>query len=155
MVIGLNYSAFKSLFQNADGMADGVEYIENTYSLKTLTEFIGKKPEFVSIVSYNINHPDSGIFYGADIPRTMGALGNILLLIEYERQIALGILNPDDLIEFNAHEGFQVSVFERLGVCMKCAQIVEMQLFVGNEIVYIRSVIIVQHICIIFCVQSM
>lgn len=110
MVIGLNYSAFKSLFQNADGMADGAEYIENTYSLKTLTEFIGKKPEFVSIVSYNINHPDSGIFYGADIPRTMGALGNIFLLIEYERQIALGILNPDDLIELQEIEKFALPI---------------------------------------------
>lgn len=118
MVIGLNFSAFKSLFANADGMADGAEYIENTYSLKTLTEFIGEKPEFVSIVSYNVNDPDSGIFYGADIPRTMGALGNIFLLIEYERQVAEGILNQDDLVELdeiekyllpqinqNAHEG--------------------------------------------------
>lgn len=118
MVIGLNYPAFKALFANADGMADGSEYIENTYSLKTLTEFIGEKPEFVSIVSFNVDDPDSGIYYGADIPRTMGALGNIFLLIEYERQVADGIVNPDDLVDLaeieryllpqvnqNAHEG--------------------------------------------------
>jgi len=99
-------------------MADGAEYIENTYSLKTLAEFIGEKPEFVSIVSYNVNDPDSGIFYGADIPRTMGAIGNIFLLIEYERQVAEGLLNPIDLVGLkeiekyllpqvnqNAHEG--------------------------------------------------
>jgi hypothetical protein len=118
MVIGFNYSAFKSLFANADGMADGAEYIENTYSLKTLTEFIGEKPEFVSIVSFNVNDPDSGIFYGPEIPRTMGALSNIFLLIEYERQVADGELDPDDLVGLdeiekyllpqvnqNAHEG--------------------------------------------------
>jgi len=118
MVIGLNYSAFESLFTNRDGMADGSEYIENTYSLKTLTEFISEKPEFVSIVSFNVNNPDSGIYYGADIPRTMGALGNIFLLIEYERQVAEGILNPYELVALdeiekyllpqinqNAHEG--------------------------------------------------
>ena len=99
MVIGVNYSAFKSLFANTDGMADGSEYIENTYSLKTLTEFIGKKPEYVSIVSYNVENPDSGIYYGADVPRTMGSLANIFLLIEYERQVADGILNPTDVIE--------------------------------------------------------
>ncbi len=125
MVIGLNYSAFKSLFANADGMADGAEYIENTYSLKTLTEFIGEKPEFVSIVSFNVEDPDSGIFYGADIPRTMGALGNIFLLIEYERQVEEGKLNPDDLVGLeeiekyllpqvnqNAHEGALASLTE-------------------------------------------
>ena len=54
MVIGANYSAFKSLFANSDGMTEGAEYIENTF-LKTLTEFIGKKPEYVSIVSFNVN----------------------------------------------------------------------------------------------------
>ncbi len=106
------------MFANADGMAEGSEYIENTYSLKTLTEFIGEKPEFVSVVSFNVNDPDSGIFYGANIPRTMGALSNIFLLIEYERQVAEGILNPEDLVNLveiekyllpqinqNAHEG--------------------------------------------------
>ncbi len=118
MVIGLNYPAFKALFANADGMAEGSEYIENTYSLKTLTEFIGEKPEFVSIVSFNVDDPDSGIYYGANIPRTMGALGNIFLLFEYERQVSEGLINPDDLVDLseieryllpqvnqNAHEG--------------------------------------------------
>ena len=108
MVIGLNFSAFKSLFANADGMAEGSEYIENTYSLKTLTEFIGEKPEFVSIVSFNVEDPDSGIFYGADVPRTMGALGNIFLLIEYERQVAEGILNPDELVNLDEIEKYQL-----------------------------------------------
>ena len=118
MVIGANYSAFKSLFANSDGMTEGAEYIENTYSLKTLTEFIGKKPEYVSIVSFNVNDPDSGIFYGSEITRTMGSLGNIFLLIEYERQVDEGVLNPHTVVHLseidkyllpqinqNAHEG--------------------------------------------------
>lgn len=118
MVIGANYSAFKSLFANTDGMAEGAEYIENTYSLKTLTEFIGKKPEYVSIVSFNVNDPDSGIYYGSEINRTMGSLGNIFLLIEYERQVNEGVLNPNAVVDLseidkyllpqinqNAHEG--------------------------------------------------
>ena len=118
MVIGANYSAFKSLFANSDGMTEGAEYIENTYSLKTLTEFIGKKPEYVSIVSFNVNDPDSGIFYGSEIIRTMGSLGNIFLLIEYERQVDEGVLNPNTVVDLseidkyllpqinqNAHEG--------------------------------------------------
>lgn len=118
LVIIPNYSAFKTLYANNDGMRDGYEYIESTYSLKTLTEFIGEKPEFFSIVSYNVNDPDSVFFYNPDELSTLGSMGNIFLLIEYERQIAEGLLDPNALVNLqeiekyllpqinqNAHEG--------------------------------------------------
>jgi len=98
MVIGLNYSGFKTLFQNEEGMAEGSEFIENTYSLKGLTEFIGEHPEWASITSYNVNDPDSGIYYQSDVPRTLGATANIFLLIEYERQVNEGMLDPTEEI---------------------------------------------------------
>lgn len=93
-----NYSAFKTLFENTDGMADGYEYVESTYSLKGLTEFIGDHPEFMSVVSFNVHDPDSGIFYQADTPRTMGTLSNIILLLEYERQVLEGMIDPTEPI---------------------------------------------------------
>lgn len=96
LVIGTNYSAFKTLFENNDGMRDGYEYIESTYSLKSLTEFIGEHPEFMSVVSFNVNNPDSGIFYMPDIPRALGTLSNFFLILEYERQVNSGLLNPDE-----------------------------------------------------------
>ena len=98
MVIGLNYSGFETLFENEAGMAEGSQYIENTYSLAGLADFIGEHPEWVSITSYNINNPDSGIFYQDDVPRSMGATSDLFLLIEYERQIASGLLNPEEKI---------------------------------------------------------
>lgn len=98
MVIGLNYSGFKTLFQNEEGMAEGSEYIESTYSLKGLAEFVGEHPEWVSITSYNVNNPDSGIFYQTDVPRTLGATANLFLLIEYERQVVEGLLDPAEEI---------------------------------------------------------
>lgn len=98
IVIGFNYSAFKTLFANNDGMRDGYEYIESTYSLKALTEFIGDHPEYMSVVSFNVNNPDSGIYYNADVPRTMGTLANFFLILEYERQVERGEINPDEII---------------------------------------------------------
>mgnify|MGYP001302021784 CR=1 FL=1 len=98
MVVGLNYSAFKTLFQNAEGMAEGSEYVENTYSLKDLTRFIAEKPVYVSVMSYNVNQPDSGIFYQVDIPHTLGFMGSIFLVAEYERQVADGILDPGEVV---------------------------------------------------------
>ncbi|WP_157464814.1 serine hydrolase [Balneola vulgaris] len=89
-----NFNAFKTLFKNTDGMQEGYEYVESTYSLKGLTEFIGEHPEFMSIVSFNVEDPDSGIYYGADIPRTQGTIANFFLLTEYARQVQEGIIDP-------------------------------------------------------------
>ncbi|WP_020401928.1 serine hydrolase [Gracilimonas tropica] len=98
MVIGLNYSGFETLFENEAGMAEGSQYIESTYSLAGLADFIGEHPEWVSITSYNINDPDSGLFYQEDVPRSLGATSNLFLLIEYERQVTSGLLNPEEQV---------------------------------------------------------
>lgn len=106
LVIGLNYSGFETLFENEEGMAEGSQYIENTYSLAGLAEFIGEHPEWVSITSYNINDPDSGIYYRADVPRALGATSNLFLLIEYERQVSNGILDPSESISLKEIKKF-------------------------------------------------
>ncbi len=98
LVIIPNYSAFKTLYDNNDGMREGYEYIESTYSLKALTEFLGDHPKYISIVSFNVENPDSGIYYQADVPRTMGTLTNFFLLLEYERQVKEEILDPNEVI---------------------------------------------------------
>lgn len=98
LVIIPNYSAFRTLYDNNDGMREGYEYIESTYSLKALTEFLGDHPEFISIVSFNVDNPDSGIYYQAEVPRTMGTLTNFFLLLEYERQVEEGILDPNEVV---------------------------------------------------------
>lgn len=99
LVIIPNYSAFKTLYDNNDGMREGYELIESTYSLKALTEFLGDYPEYISIVSFNVDNPDSGIYYQADVPRTMGTLSNFFLILEYERQVQEGILDPNEVIQ--------------------------------------------------------
>ncbi|GAB5409399.1 MAG: hypothetical protein BalsKO_17640 [Balneolaceae bacterium] len=88
-------------------MRDGYEYIESTYSLKALTEFIGDHPEYMSVVSFNVNDPDSGIYYNADSPRTMGTIANFFLILEYERQVETGELNPNEVLtDINEIERF-------------------------------------------------
>lgn len=79
-------------------MRDGYEFIESTYSLEALTKFIGDHPKYMSVVSFNVNNPDSGIFYQPDVPRTLGSLSNLFLLLEYERQVESGQLNPNEII---------------------------------------------------------
>lgn len=106
IVFGLGWEAFDTINKNRTGLAEGSEWVEKTYSLQGLTEYIGANPQHVSVVSYNVNAPDSGIFYNADTPRTMGALQNILLLIEYERQVEEGILDPGKQVQISELEPF-------------------------------------------------
>jgi len=101
IVFGLGWEGFQTLFQNEEGLAEGSEWIEKTFSLKGLTEYIAENPQHVSVVSFNVNDPDSGIFYNAETPRTMGALQNLLLLIEYERQAELGQIDPEKTVTPN------------------------------------------------------
>ncbi|MFY0684483.1 MAG: hypothetical protein JXR20_08020 [Balneola sp.] len=101
-----NYSAFKTLFSNTDGMKEGYEYVEKTFSLRGLTEFIGEHPEYMSVVSFNVNQPDSGIYYGGDIPRAQGAMSNLFLLIEYERQVSTNKINPQNEVDIDDIERF-------------------------------------------------
>ncbi|MFN1835899.1 serine hydrolase [Balneola sp. MJW-20] len=106
MVIGFNFTAFETLFKNKDGMVEGSEYVPNTYSLKGLTEFIGDHPEFASITSYNVNDPDSGIFYQSDKLISLGATTNLFLMMEYERQVEAGMLDPEEEIALAEIEKF-------------------------------------------------
>ena len=101
-----NYSAFKTLFSNTDGMREGYEYVEKTFSLKGLTEFIGEHPEYMSVVSFNVDQPDSGIYYGADTPRAQGAMSNLFLLMEYERQILADEINPNEEVNIEDIQRF-------------------------------------------------
>lgn len=80
-------------------MREGYEYVEKTFSLKGLTEFIGEHPEYMSVVSFNVNQPDSGIYYGADIPRAQGAMSNVFLVMEYERQVLANEIDPNQEVD--------------------------------------------------------
>lgn len=106
LVFGSSYSAIKTLRENRESLAEGSEYIIHTQSLKGLTVFVGGHPEHVSIASFSVSHPDSGIFYEADEPRTLGTLTNLLLLIEYERQVAQGLLNTDKKVDLKHIERY-------------------------------------------------
>ncbi len=113
-----NFSAFKTLFQNGEGMSEGSEYVANTYSLADLTRFIGSKPEHVSVVSLSIDQPDSSLYYQENNLRTMGSLGNLILLYSYANGVESSQLDPNEelsieeiskyrlpLISQNAHNG--------------------------------------------------
>ncbi|MCH8556341.1 MAG: class A beta-lactamase-related serine hydrolase [Balneolia bacterium] len=108
MVIGLNWTAFKVVFSDPETFSEGSEWIETTYSLAGLVEYIEANPQHVSMVSLNLNNPDDSLLYNEHEPRVMGALANIFLLMEFERQYEAGTLNPDTKINRDEIDAFVV-----------------------------------------------
>lgn len=105
---GYNLDALFTLFENQEGIKEGQEWVEKTYSLKGLTEYIGEQPQHVSVASIAINNPDSSIQYNTHTPRTMGRLANIFFITEYARQVEDGTINPDEQISFSDLSQYQL-----------------------------------------------
>jgi len=90
-----NMDAFITFFNNRQAMGEGSEWVEKTYSLKALTEYIAANPEHVSVASIVINQPDSAIYFESTSPRTMGTLGNIFIIAGVLDAFEKELLHPD------------------------------------------------------------
>jgi hypothetical protein len=108
LIFGVNRNAFKTLFENREGLAEGSEWVEQTYSLRGLTQYIDQNPERVSVASVVLGHPDSVIYYMADEPRTMGTLANIFLLIAYADAFENGTQRTYDEVSWSDISRYQL-----------------------------------------------
>ncbi len=90
-----NMDAFVTFFKNRQAMSEGSEWVEKTYSLKALTEYIEANPEHVSVASIVISKPDSAIYFESSTPHTLGTLGNIFIIAGMLNAFENDTLNPD------------------------------------------------------------
>lgn len=108
LVFGFNWKSFTIFLENREAMAEGSEWVEKTYSLEGLTEFIDEHPEYVSVASIVTEYPDSVIFYGEDIPRVMGTASNLILMLAYAGEIETGRLSAGDEINWSDVDAYQL-----------------------------------------------
>lgn len=106
IVFGFNMNALITLFENSEDIQEGQQWVEKTYSLKGLTEYISAQPEHVSIASISIQNPDSSILYMEHTPRTMGRLSNVFMIIEYARQVEDKDLSPEEKVPLSDVEKY-------------------------------------------------
>ncbi len=97
-VIGLNWGAFQTFLDNREAFMEGSEWVPKTQSLRGLTEYIEENPERASIASIVLEHPDSTLFFQADVPRPMGSLSDIFLLTAYAIEIDNGSVDGNQSI---------------------------------------------------------
>lgn len=110
-ILLINRDAFSTFFDNRDAMAEGSEWVEQTYSLRGLTHYIGQNPDRVSVGSLVIEEPDSSILYMEEVRRPMGTISNFFIMIAAADLIESGALSGDQLIVWD-----DVSVHQLPGV---------------------------------------
>lgn len=107
-VLFLNWKPFTIFFENRDAMTEGSEWVEKTYSLRGLTQYIGTNPEYVSLVSNVITANDSTISYEPHVQRPMGTTANIFLLIAAADAIENGELDKDQKLNWDSVSKYQI-----------------------------------------------
>ncbi len=116
VVIGLNMNVFRSVFTNQEALADGSEWVEKTFSLSGLVDFIQVHPELVSVTlsdTSSVISPDSvAIGFESDRPRVMAGTGHLILLAAYARLVENGELDPAQIVTKDQINRFLVPGFE-------------------------------------------
>ncbi len=108
VVYFLNRSAFQTVYQNREALAEGSEWVEKTYSLAGLIDYIEGNPEYVSVTSLNLTYPDQSIRYHDEKPRVAGAVGHIVLLGTWMEAVGQGRFPADSLVALEDIERFHV-----------------------------------------------
>lgn len=99
LVIGLNWTAFHAIFADRESFSEGSEWIEKTYSLAGLSEYIQANQDVVSIVSINLSDASDNIILNPEVPRMMGATSNLFLIMEFARQKKAGSISLQERVE--------------------------------------------------------
>lgn len=99
-VIGWNWDAFSTFFENRNAMMEGSEWVPKTGSLKGLSEFMGENPEYASLASIVVTAQDSSIYYQENTPRVMGTTANLFILIAYAVRFDSGEKNPNQMVRW-------------------------------------------------------
>jgi hypothetical protein len=107
-IFGMNWKSFSTFIDNRDAMAEGSEWVEKTYSLRGLSEFIAENPQNVSIASIVIGSPDSTILFQQDVPRVMGTTSNILILLAYASELEKGTFNSEEMLAWSDISMYQL-----------------------------------------------
>jgi hypothetical protein len=116
VVIGLNLNVFKSVFTNQEALADGSEWVEKTFSLSGLVDFIQAHPDLVSVTLADTasmgNSTTPEITYQSNEARVMAGTGHLILLAAYAQLVQNGELSPEQTIPMDNISRFVIPGYE-------------------------------------------
>ena len=106
-IVWINKDAYETLFANRESMAEGSEWVEDTYSLQGLTEYIRKQPAPVSLFSQVVDQ-DSVLALNAQTPRPIGMLSSLWVLMALSEEIEKGSLSAEQELRWSEITTYQV-----------------------------------------------
>jgi len=107
-ILAFNWKPFSIFFENREAMVEGSEWVEQTYSLRGLADYIGQNPEYVSVTSRVLSQPDSTISFQGGVRRPMGTTANLFILIAAADKVEKGELDLNFLIPWEDITRYQL-----------------------------------------------
>lgn len=141
LVFGANAKVFSTVLNNREALAEGSEWVENTYSLAGLADFMAKNPKHASVVLYDATADSLLKDFGGDVRRPLGALNNLILLVALDDAVTAGRLAlnapiPADEIRAYRVDGIEARRLEetlsQLGDAPTLEQAVDLMIRTGH-----------------------
>ncbi len=125
-IFWINRNTFLTVFQNRSAIMEGSEWVEKTYSLGGLIEFMAEQPRHAAVVSVPVTSDykwnDAGrveteitadsenniIRYRSDRMHPAGTLANLMLFITYADLVASGALDPNSPVDTDKLTAFYI-----------------------------------------------
>lgn len=122
-IIWFGWDAFRTLHENRSGMAEGSEWIEDTYSMSGLVHYIGSNDHYVSLQNLTLevsgsddpshNEQEQNVLeYSLQLntatPRAAGLVSSLYLLTAYAEGFSTGELDSTSIIDLNQLSSWQL-----------------------------------------------
>jgi len=120
-IFWINRDTFLAVFQNRPAILEGSEWVEKTYSLGGLIEFMAEQPQHAALLSVPFREDPRAdgqpggqvIRYRSDLMHPAGTLSNLMLVITYADLVSSGVLNPDTQINAERVSSFHIPGLDR------------------------------------------
>ena len=126
-IFWINRDTFMTVFQNRSAILEGSEWVEKTYSLGGLIEFMAEQPQHSALISLPVSIESEGqrpenfqddtvehaIRYRSDLMHPAGTLTNLMLLITYAEMITSGSLDPKNPVDTEKIADFYIPGLDR------------------------------------------
>ncbi len=121
-IFWINRDTFLTVFQNRPALLEGSEWVEKTYSLGGLVEFMAEQPQHAALLSVPYLHGaatdeaaerDHAIRYRSDLMHPAGTLANLMLVITYADLVTSGVMKPDTPVDTDAITSFHIPGLDR------------------------------------------
>lgn len=80
---------------------------------EAILNVLAKRPHDVSLVVYSLDDPESGLYHNANVMRPLATTIKILVLAEYGRRVADGMLDPEELVPLDSVETYYFTGTDR------------------------------------------